>query len=355
MAYVNCAPEEQNSCKTAMKMACLPVSTVLGALSRFFSYAELYLARIIGIIDARVLDLDFHLIEKRLNLLVLATSLLFGATATAIFADPIPLPTADAYFEIAEHYLGAARQYEDEGYTPGMYSQSEIDAIEELMVMTDGNFTEANAEYWQKSILADYYNQMGAVIIESYTYLMTAIIFSIVTYFSVVMMRTPKPHEEKAHVQPAGQDGEFSDTKSETGEAKKQSRFPLNVLYYCQAFSFFFSVFAFVFGSLQLIRFAKWRLIFTYSSTVTQYYRMRMQDVYDPYVVDGQLKAPGFIVIFTILLLSFAVINNLTEVYHDLVLKRTLPEMYIGYKFFRHNPIVPNKEAARSSSRSLVP
>ncbi|GBG33463.1 Hypothetical Protein FCC1311_096862 [Hondaea fermentalgiana] len=274
------------------------------------------LARIVAIVDARALDLDVERMELRLSNLLLATSILFAAATTALFSDALEVPTPESYEKIYQDVVAGAELYAKNGVTPGTFSQREIDRAITTLATTNGDYS---SPFWEADtithFLLRYYETTGSALIDSYTYLMSATLFTVTSYLAVGLIRS---HFKKAP-EPADEDDDEKPVS--------QSRFPLNIFFYVQAYGLFFAVYAFVYGTVQLTYFARYRFMFTFSSGRAQYQRMLLQDFFDPFVSGADLQELGALVSTLVVLLLSALFVNIVEAFTD---RRSVEEMYVG-------------------------
>lgn len=282
---------------------------VLRKCIRFLMNFEYMIARIISILDARALDLDLKQLETRMNLLVLATSLLFTVATTAAFTDSISEPTNAEYMKIAEDIVGVRKLYAHNGKTIGTFSEREIERAEKILAKADGNLT---STAWDDNMLTTYFSRVGSAQLESFTWLMVATIISVVGYFMLVMIRHPvSARPRKNRIQHSGNHPRYS--------PKMEERFPYNILYYVQLFGTLFSIYAFINGIVQANKYMRYRIMIVQSSSDSQYTKMILQDFFDPLVDGSTLKYIGLLVGTIVALLVTGMFVNVVELIRDCV------------------------------------
>ncbi|GBG26847.1 Hypothetical Protein FCC1311_030692 [Hondaea fermentalgiana] len=270
------------------------------SLSSALKYADACLARFVALLDARALDLDFRIVEKRSYILVLATSLFFATSVAALLANNTETPSLSESKVLAQAVVDGYELYLINGQTPGTFSGREIQRS--YTILRD-DFVAVNMTIDQNYLLR-YHAWLGWSLIEAFIYLTMATVLAIFIYMTVVMVRVT--------------------------DKRFPHRYPLNLLYYIQAAAFVGSAFGFVYGIVQLTRFARWRHIFIFPTPEAQYKRMRLQDFFDPFVDHGNLRELGFLVGGTVSLIFVHVSLNAHYLWHDRKKKRTVASMFIG-------------------------
>ncbi|GBG24821.1 Hypothetical Protein FCC1311_010392 [Hondaea fermentalgiana] len=215
------------------------------------NWLEQVLQTVVGIVDGRAIDLNYRLIVERTQLLTVIASLALTSAASALFSNPMDAPTPEHMFRVLNAVSNAREFYAQEGAPLADRSLWIVEEAERVLALTGGNSSssilldETENDYFESR-----YSELGGSIYDSMNHFLNGIIFSVLTYVSVVFVQ------------------------------RSETRHFFNLFYYLHLGGILVTIISLTIGSSHLGMFIQTRIMFTYPTALTMYRILRYNDIW---------------------------------------------------------------------------